>query len=69
MNTLNKCKKIKAIIVDKGLTQKIVAEKMGISAKALNDMLNGKRDFRLSHLQKLHEALGKSYTIEYLLSE
>jgi transcriptional regulator with XRE-family HTH domain len=67
MKTLIKWNKVKAIIVEKNLTQRAIAEQMGISAKKLNNILNGRQEFRLSHLQKLRKALGGTYLLEDLI--
>lgn len=67
MKTLVKWDKLKAVIVENGFTQRALAEKMGISAKKLNNILNGRQEFRLSHLQKLRKVLGGTYLLEDLI--
>lgn len=44
-------------IVEAGLTQKSVAEKIGISEHALGNKLNGKRDFKLGEILAIAELL------------
>lgn len=49
--------KIKQLIKEKGYTQAEIAKKMKISAKALNQKLNGVREFKLSELKALSRIL------------
>jgi transcriptional regulator with XRE-family HTH domain len=44
---------LKAKIVENGLTQKEVAEEMGLSPKTLNAKLNGKRTMYVNELELL----------------
>ena len=46
-------RKIKARIVELGLTQRDVAEYMGVSRQTLTDKLNGKKDFKLSEIEAI----------------
>lgn len=48
---------IRAKIKEKGLTQREVAQKIGISNNSFSRKLLGKRDFRLSEIRLLCEVL------------
>lgn len=50
-------KKLKAIIVERGLTQTSVAKKMGISKNSLWAKVNGRSDLTISEAQKLCDIL------------
>lgn len=48
---------IKARIIAKGLTQKKLAELIGISLASLNDKINNKREFRAGEIKKICKIL------------
>lgn len=50
--------KIKSRIIEKGLTQEYVADKMKLSQSAFNLKLNNSRCFRLEEMFELAELLG-----------
>lgn len=50
-------KKLKAKIVEEGLTQKDLAKKIGVSENTLTRKINGKRDFYIGEIDKICEAL------------
>lgn len=50
-------------IVEAGLTQKSVAEKIGISEHALSRKLTGKREFKLNEILALAKVLGIEHPI------
>lgn len=50
--------RIREIIRDKGLKQNAVAEKSGFSPKAFNDLLMGRKTFKVEYITPICEALG-----------
>lgn len=52
-----KLNKLKGSIVEKGLTQKQVAQKMGLSLQSLNSKLNEKRPITVAEAYQLTEIL------------
>lgn len=63
MNTL----KLRAKIVEKGLTQDKIAKKMGISLQSFNAKLNGRSSWTLENILKLKEILNLT-SIEEIFS-
>lgn len=45
--------KVKGRMREKGLTQAVVARRLGMSTQAFSSKVNGKTDFRLSELEAL----------------
>ena len=56
MSTIN-VNKIKARMVELGMTQKDVADKMGMAASSLNNKLQLKTEFTASEILKMSEVL------------
>lgn len=52
-------RKLKGLIVEKGITQKELAEEIGISREMFNRKINGKNEFRLSEAFKISEYFKK----------
>ena len=53
VNTL----KLKAVILERGMTQEQVADAMGISPVTLNRKINNKREFTVSEVKQLQTIL------------
>lgn len=51
--------KIKAAMVENGITQSKLALELGLTLTTLNFKLNGKADFKVSELQKIASILNK----------
>lgn len=49
--------RIKRIIETQGIKQKFIAQKLNLSAKAFNDILNGRKVFRVEFVLPICEAL------------
>ena len=54
-------KRIKLIIVEKGLYQRFVAEKVGFTEQQFSDMLNGRKIIRAEHIPAIAKALGVDF--------
>ncbi len=50
--------RIRAIIAERGLFKKYVAEKAGFTERQFSDMLNGRKVIRAEHLPPIAKALG-----------
>lgn len=50
--------RIKAIIKEKGLVQRVVAERSGFTAQQFTDMLNGRKVIRADYLPRIAATLG-----------
>ena len=50
-------KKLKALFIENGVTQKNVAEKLGISKASLNNKILNKNDFKTREIQGLCDIL------------
>lgn len=50
-------RKYKVLIVEKGLVQLDISEKIGINNSALNLFLNGRRGLKKQYIEKLNQIL------------
>ena len=51
---------IKRIIKDEGYKQSAIAQKVGMSEKQFNALLNGRKTFTADYLPKIYKAIGRS---------
>lgn len=51
---------IKRIIKDEGYKQSAIAQKVGMSEKQFNALLNGRKTFTADYLPKICKAIGRS---------
>ena len=51
-------KKLRALMLERGLSQAQIADYLGISATCLNYKINNKREFKASEIHALIELLG-----------
>lgn len=56
-------------IDEKGIKQKFLAEKTGLSCEAMSNMLNGKRKLEVDEYAKICETLNVSFDFFYDLSK
>lgn len=56
---------IKKLLLDKGISQRDVAEKLGIKPQGLTKMLN-KKNFGFEDAQKILEAMGYNMIVDFV---
>jgi transcriptional regulator with XRE-family HTH domain len=55
---MNIVKNISAIRREKGVTQEVIAEELGVDTSVISNIENGKRELKVSELEKIAKVLG-----------
>ncbi len=59
---------LKRVLKEKGITNVMLAEFLGVSEKTASNKLNGNTDFTLAEAMKINKLLCSEYTMDFLFA-
>ncbi len=59
---------LKRVLKEKGITNVMLAEFLGVSEKTASNKLNGNTDFTLAEAMKINKLLCPEYTMDFLFA-
>lgn len=59
---------LKRVLKEKGITNVMLAEFLGVSEKTASNKLNGNTDFTLAEAMKINKLLCQEYTMDFLFA-